>query len=91
MSLIWLQEYIILGKVVSVCGTVPNLDCRLSGCIVYMTSFLEHMVFWEVGCVANWIRLVCLVAHYCSYSFVCKDAVIGPDPESALVLVSVEG
>ena len=43
--------------------------------------------------VANWMRLVFFVAHYCVFvgSIVCKDAVMGPDPDPAHVLESIEG
>ena len=81
-----------LREVVSACGTVPGLDCSPFGCFVFMVLFLEHMVFWRVLRIANWMRLVCFSnTLLCPFSFVCKDAVMGPDPDPALVLVSVEG
>jgi hypothetical protein len=49
-------------------------------------------VLWRVLRIANWMRLVCCSSTLlCSFSFVCKDAVMGPDHDPALVLVSVEG
>ena len=88
MVFIWLLEYIILGKVVSACGTVPGLDCSLSGCIVHVTSFLEHMVF--VARVARRELDAACMFSSTLFSFVCKDAVMGPDSDPALVLESIE-
>ena len=81
-----------LREVVSACGTVPGLDCSPFGCHVFMILFVEHMVFlgevlWRVLRIANWMRLVCCSSTLlCSFSFVCKDAVMGPDHDPALVL-----
>ena len=82
-----------LGEVVSACVTVPGLNCSLFGCGPFVISFLEHMVCWQVLLhIANWMRLVWFsITLLCPFSFVCKDAVMGPDPDPALILVSVEG